>query len=51
MNFHSILRRGSAKVPLLESARLTGSPRTWPSEKLERLLTPREIDMVRRGLV
>ncbi|MGA9871650.1 MAG: hypothetical protein WBQ44_10980 [Rhodococcus sp. (in: high G+C Gram-positive bacteria)] len=41
--------RPSAGVPLLETARMSGRPRTWPSEKLERLLTPGEIDMVRRG--
>ncbi|MFZ2175579.1 MAG: hypothetical protein WAW17_16390 [Rhodococcus sp. (in: high G+C Gram-positive bacteria)] len=50
MNIHSILRwdhRNS--LPLLESARLKGSPSTWPAEKLERLLTPTEIEQVLRG--
>jgi hypothetical protein len=51
VNFHSILRRPSAGVPLLESARMSGKPRKWPSEKLERLLTPGEIDSIRRGMI
>ncbi|WP_156376391.1 hypothetical protein [Rhodococcoides yunnanense] len=51
MNIHSILRRPSSGVPLLETARMSGSPRKWPSEKLERLLTPGEIDMIRRGQI
>ncbi|MET0197139.1 MULTISPECIES: hypothetical protein [unclassified Rhodococcus (in: high G+C Gram-positive bacteria)] len=51
MNLHSILRRPGSGVPLLESARMSGSPRKWPSEKLERLLTAQEIDLIRRGQV
>ncbi|WP_185981733.1 hypothetical protein [Skermania sp. ID1734] len=47
MKLHSILRRGHGQpVPLLESARMRGNPKSWSSEKLERLLTPREMDMV-----
>nr|WP_296778670.1 hypothetical protein [Rhodococcus sp. (in: high G+C Gram-positive bacteria)] len=51
MNIHSIFSRPSSAVPLLESARMSGSPRKWPSEQLERLLTPGELDMIRRGQV
>lgn len=47
MRLNSILHRGPS-VPLLKSARLKGSPKSWPSEKLERLLTPSEIDLVLR---
>lgn len=36
-------------VPILRSARLKGRPESWPSEKLERLLTPHEIDAVSHG--
>jgi hypothetical protein len=47
MRLNSILHRGPA-VPLLKSARMKGDPKYWSSEKLERLLTPNEIDQVRR---
>ncbi|MBD0322520.1 MAG: hypothetical protein ICV72_03925 [Aldersonia sp.] len=47
MRLNSILHRGPS-VPLLKSARLKGNPKSWPSEKLERLLTPNEIDQVLR---
>ena len=46
MNLHSILHRQEERVPILESARMRGNPRSWPGEKLERLLTQREIDQV-----
>ncbi|MBJ8339664.1 hypothetical protein JGU71_12275 [Antrihabitans sp. YC3-6] len=47
MKIHSILRRHEVQsIPLLESARMQGSPKKWPSEKLERLLTARELDQV-----
>ncbi|WP_187776345.1 hypothetical protein [Antrihabitans cavernicola] len=47
MKLHSILRRDAgASLPLLDSARMHGSPKSWPSEKLERLLTPMEIDQI-----
>lgn len=47
MKLHSILRRhGDLTLPILESARMHGKPKSWPSEKLERLLTPRELDQV-----
>ncbi|QHE68079.1 hypothetical protein GFS60_01596 [Rhodococcus sp. WAY2] len=49
VNVHSILRRDRSPLPLLESARLQGRPSSWPSEKLERLMTPREIEEVLRG--
>lgn len=50
MKFHAVLRRArNNSVPLLESARMPGRPGSWPSEKLERLLTPREIDQVLHG--
>lgn len=47
MNLHSLLRREAGPaVPILASARMHGSPKSWPSEKLERLLTPMEIDQI-----
>ena len=47
MKFNSILRRSRGhSIPLLDSARMHGSPKSWPSEKLERLLTPFEIDQI-----
>ncbi|MBJ8348619.1 hypothetical protein [Antrihabitans sp. YC2-6] len=47
MKLHSILRRhGDSAIPILETARLQGKPKSWPGEKLERLLTPGEIDQV-----
>ena len=47
MKINTILRRSrSNSVPLLASARMHGRPKSWPSEKLERLLTPFEIDQV-----
>lgn len=39
-------RRHDESVPMLESARMQGNPKSWSSEQLERLLTPREIDQV-----
>jgi len=45
MRLNAILHR-EPSVPLLESARMKGRPRSWPSEKLERLLTPAEIEAV-----
>ncbi|MFD4184174.1 hypothetical protein [Rhodococcus sp. NPDC058514] len=36
-------------VPILESARMKGRPKSWPSEKLERLLTQGEIEAIHRG--
>lgn len=50
MNFHLIVRKDRINhLPLLESARLQGRPTAWPSEKLERLLTPCELDQVLHG--
>ena len=40
MRLNAILHR-EPSVPLLESARMKGRPRSWPGEKLERLLTAR----------
>ena len=51
MKLQSIIRRTSSDLPLLKTARMSGSPRTWPAEKLERLLTPQEIDLIRRGRI
>ncbi|MGW0176668.1 hypothetical protein ACWDUM_22810 [Rhodococcus sp. NPDC003322] len=36
-------------VPLLPTTRSRGRREAWPSERLERLLTPREIDDLVRG--
>ncbi|MGW6378866.1 hypothetical protein ACWFRB_22670 [Rhodococcus sp. NPDC055112] len=36
-------------VPILESARMKGRPKSWPDEKLERLLTDGEREDVERG--
>ncbi|CAM2831192.1 Transposase [Skermania piniformis] len=48
MKLNALLsRHRSAPVPLLSSACLAGNPKSWPSEQLERLLTPSEIDQVR----
>lgn len=47
MRLNSILHRAPS-VPLLKSARFKGNPKSWPSEKLERLLTPSELDLVLR---
>jgi len=47
VKINSILRRSHGEsLPLLDSARMQGKPQSWSSEKLERLLTPREIDQV-----
>lgn len=51
MKLQSIMRRTSSDLPLLKTAKMSGSPRTWPAEKLERLLTPQEIDLIRRGRI
>ncbi|WP_198289419.1 hypothetical protein [Rhodococcus sp. AW25M09] len=45
------MRRTSSDLPLLKTARMSGRPRTWPGEKLERLLTPQELELMRRGLI
>lgn len=45
MKLNTILHR-EPTVPLLDSARMKGRPKSWPSEKLERLLTPAEIEAV-----
>ncbi|HEY5856105.1 MAG TPA: hypothetical protein VIW24_19235 [Aldersonia sp.] len=45
MKLSTILHR-EPPVPLLETARMKGRPKSWPSEKLERLLTPAEIEAV-----
>jgi hypothetical protein len=47
MRLNSIRHKGQA-LPLLKSARMKGDPKSWPSEKLERLLTPNELDQVLR---
>ncbi len=49
--WHRGQRVHSHSVPLLGSARMHGDPKSWPGEKLERLLTPREMDQVRRGRI
>nr|WP_169310456.1 hypothetical protein [Rhodococcus oryzae] len=36
-------------VPILESARMKGRPKSWPGEQLERLLTDGEIQDIERG--
>jgi hypothetical protein len=46
-----VIHRTSSDLPLLKTARMSGSPRTWPAEKLERLLTPQEIELIRRGRI
>ena len=58
MNIPSIPRRDAGvlgrrdagtALPLLQTATFDGAPATWPGEKLERLMTPREIELVVRG--
>ncbi|NLU83130.1 hypothetical protein [Rhodococcus sp. HNM0569] len=50
MKLPSMLRRTrSEPLPLLPTARMEGRPSTWSGEKLERLLTPREIEQVLHG--
>ena len=44
-------RDRSRAIPLLKTAQLKGRPRSWPSEQLERLLTPSEIELVRHGQI
>ncbi len=47
MKLNLLSRHRPASVPLLRSACMEGNPKSWPSEKLERLLTTAEIDQVR----